>query len=81
MCGNVVGKAAGQRGPSGNVAESLVRDVHDTGGDLLDRIDVDTDSIDRRPHREGQQVVGPNPRERTAVATDGRPRSTQYDGV
>jgi hypothetical protein len=59
----VVGKAAGQRGPSGDVAEPFMRGVHNAGGDLLHCIDGDADSIDRRPHREGQQVVGSNPRE------------------
>ena len=77
----MVGKAAGQRGPSGDVAESLVRDVHDAGRDLLDDPGVDTDPIDGGAHREREQVVGSEPGECTAVTAYRGPRPAQYNGM
>ena len=50
------------------------------GMHVVDRGGIDTRALDCRLDRDGGQVVGANVRERSAVATDGRPDGGENDG-
>jgi hypothetical protein len=76
----VYAEAGGERRPTGHVAHALVRDVHRSGGDLLDLAGRHAGSSAGGREREPEQVIGPDARQRATVPPNRRPRATQYQG-
>jgi hypothetical protein len=58
-----------------------VSHVDTAGRDVFDPIECDSDTLAGSHHRLAEEVVGPEVREGTAVATDGSPYAAEDEGV
>jgi hypothetical protein len=79
--GTESGESRGQRRPPRDVAHAFVGDVHGAGGDVLDPVEVDPDSLAGPEHRLTEQVVRADVRQRAAIAPDRGPNATKNRSI
>ena len=79
--GDLDGQAGQQQGHASDVAVVLAGLVGAAQDDVLDQRRIDPRSVDQSPDHRGRQIVGPDGRERPAVAPERSPQRSDDPGL